>query len=352
MIGPVVKRATHEPDRTALRREAQVLQRARHPGVVALASFRDEDGVTELVLDAIDGATLADAPPKRPTDALRFTAALARTVADLHAMGIAHRSLAADRVLDTTDGRPVLCEFGDATEEADHADRQLDTRALGDLVELIARSTTPDSRGSRAAGALRSLAADVRTRSEPPSAAAIATRAGRLAARHAPRGMRTSDRRTSCAPSTRRRRWPALAVVPVVVLAVVMALSRHAGETPAAPIVAAPATSAPPTTTVGATDEPARIIVGGLEFEVGQAGDHVVVADWYCDGDPSAVLLRPASGEVFLFPSLPVAGETLTAHRIAQVPGAVSVADEHTDSPCPALVVRDAAGTAHPIGDR
>lgn len=346
MIGPVVKTATGEPERSRLRREAQLLLRARHPGVVTISAFTDQDGSTRLTIAAVNGCTLAEAPPRTPLDALRFTAALARTIADLHQLGIAHRLLRADHVLSTVDGRPVLSEFGDATANADDDDRRADAEALRDLVGLIASATTPAPRDSRATAALRSIAADLRNSPVPMSPAVLAARAGRAASRRNPKfGRRRAQ--------PRRHRVAAFALGPAIVLIAVVLMSRHAGEAPApASIATTSATTATHPATPATEATPTRVEVGGASFDVGKAGDQVVVADWHCDGEPSAALLRPTTGEVFVFASLPAEGETLTARRVATVPGAVSIDDDKIDAPCPPLVVRRTDGSRQPLGDR
>lgn len=358
MIGPVVKTASCEPERSQLRHEAQLLLRARHPGVVTIRSFTDQDGTTCLTIAPVDGWTLADAPPKEPIDALRYTAALARTVADLHELGIAHRALRADHVLSTADGRPMLCELGDATSHAADDDRRTDADALRGLVELIALAVTPESRGSRAANALRTLATDLRDDTEPASPAEIAVRAKRAVARHESRFRRSGARPSPGPRRPRRHRLAAFALGPVIVVGSIVLMSRHAGEpsarepnpTTSVTVTTIVAPESPAPTVVDTT--PRRVEAGGALFDVGQTGDDVVVADWHCDGEPSAALLRPTTGEVFVFSSLPAAGETLTARLVATVPGAVSIVADRTDAPCPPLVVRRTDGSNQPVGDR
>jgi hypothetical protein len=87
-------------------------------------------------------------------------------------------------------------------------------------------------------------------------------------------------------------------------------------------------------------------------FDVGEAGDDVLIADWHCDGEPSAALVRPSTGEVFVFASLPAAGETITGQHIATVPGAIAIETDDANAPCPPLVVRSTDGSTHAIGDR
>jgi hypothetical protein len=39
----------------------------------------------------------------------------------------------------------------------------------------------------------------------------------------------------------------------------------------------------------------------GARYEVGEAGDLVVVGDWDCDGAATAAVVRPADGSVWAF---------------------------------------------------
>ncbi|MEZ5176867.1 MAG: hypothetical protein R2746_00910 [Acidimicrobiales bacterium] len=48
--------------------------------------------------------------------------------------------------------------------------------------------------------------------------------------------------------------------------------------------------------------------VDGRRYEVGEPGDLVVVEDWDCDGAESAGVLRPGTGEIFLFDRWPESG--------------------------------------------
>jgi hypothetical protein len=41
--------------------------------------------------------------------------------------------------------------------------------------------------------------------------------------------------------------------------------------------------------------------VGTSRFEVGQPGDVVTLGDWDCDGGATPAVLRPSTGEVFIF---------------------------------------------------
>jgi hypothetical protein len=60
--------------------------------------------------------------------------------------------------------------------------------------------------------------------------------------------------------------------------------------------------------------------VGAARFEVGAAGDQVVVGDWHCNGQAMPALLRPSTGEVFVFPRY--ATDDLTIASTSLVAGA------------------------------
>src|SRR5690349_3160398 len=86
-----------DPERLArFKREAQVLASLDHPNIGAIYGFEDADGVHALVLQLVDGPTLADriAQGSIPVDE---ALAIARQIADAleaaHEKGIVHRDL-------------------------------------------------------------------------------------------------------------------------------------------------------------------------------------------------------------------------------------------------------------------
>lgn len=88
-------------------------------------------------------------------------------------------------------------------------------------------------------------------------------------------------------------------------------------------------------------------------FSVGRTNDFVIAGDWFCRGRPVPALLRPASGEVFVFERWPDAGEEIPGHVVGHAPGAAglrAVTDPaHGPPRCPALVAVQADGTTVPI---
>lgn len=136
-----------------LQAEAAILARARHPGVIELASVSlDQDtGEVTIVTIAPDGTSLADAT--LPLEEVAgIGAVLATTIADLHDIGVAHRRVTPSAVAIAHDGRLVLCDFADAMvipgppgRRPAHELARVDDRAIGTLLlELLGRCGLPE----------------------------------------------------------------------------------------------------------------------------------------------------------------------------------------------------------------
>jgi serine/threonine protein kinase len=97
------------------RREARTAANLRHPNVITVFDFgEDERGVPYLVLEYIEGPTLADLMDRGLEDK-RIPDLLAQIAAGLdyaHARGVIHRDIKPGNVLLTDDGRAVLADFG------------------------------------------------------------------------------------------------------------------------------------------------------------------------------------------------------------------------------------------------
>src|SRR4051812_4081046 len=96
-------------------REARTAANMRHPNVITVHDFgQDERGVPYLVLEFIEGATLADLMDAGLDDA-RIPDLLDQVAAGLdyaHRRGVVHRDVKPGNVLLTEDGRAVLADFG------------------------------------------------------------------------------------------------------------------------------------------------------------------------------------------------------------------------------------------------
>ncbi len=109
----------------------------------------------------------------------------------------------------------------------------------------------------------------------------------------------------------------------------------------------APTAPAPPCTR--SAPAPAEgIIVGADRYAVGDPGDEVLVGDWRCDTSLDVTVVRPRTGDVYLFERLPHSGDPdeVGAVQIAHLgPGAHLEAGPADPDGCPALVGRLADGT-------
>jgi hypothetical protein len=92
--------------------------------------------------------------------------------------------------------------------------------------------------------------------------------------------------------------------------------------------------------------EGSTIDAGVARWTLGEPGDMVTVGDWDCDGDASAALLRPATGDVFVFATWAELDRPVTVSAVDQVAGGTAVRAEPAAEgpPCDRLVVDLAGG--------
>ena len=86
-----------DPDRVArFAREAKTLAALNHPNIAAIFGIEESNGVSALVLELVDGPTLADRIARGPIP-LAEALAIARQIADAldvaHENGVVHRDL-------------------------------------------------------------------------------------------------------------------------------------------------------------------------------------------------------------------------------------------------------------------
>lgn len=97
------------------REEAQILANLRHPGLVAVHDFAVEDGRAYLVMELVDGPTLAQELERERYDATAAAQVgleLARVLAYVHDEGVVHRDVKPSNILIESDGRVRLTDFG------------------------------------------------------------------------------------------------------------------------------------------------------------------------------------------------------------------------------------------------
>ncbi len=107
---------TFDPDRLArFKREAQVLASLNHPHIAAIHGLEESGGVHALVLELVEGATLADRIAKRPVplgDALPIARQIAEALEAAHEHGIVHRDLKPANIKVRPDGTVKVLDFG------------------------------------------------------------------------------------------------------------------------------------------------------------------------------------------------------------------------------------------------
>jgi eukaryotic-like serine/threonine-protein kinase len=105
-----------DPDHLArFKREAQVLASLNHPNIATIYGFEEADGIQALVLELVDGPTLADRIAQGPLP-LRQVLPIARQVADAldaaHEQGIIHRDLKPANIKLRADDTVKVLDFG------------------------------------------------------------------------------------------------------------------------------------------------------------------------------------------------------------------------------------------------
>jgi len=107
---------TADGDRIArFRREAQVLASLNHPNIAAIYGFEDSGTTHALVLELVEGPTLADRIAKGPIpldEALPIAKQIADALEAAHEQGIIHRDLKPANIKVRDDGTVKVLDFG------------------------------------------------------------------------------------------------------------------------------------------------------------------------------------------------------------------------------------------------
>jgi eukaryotic-like serine/threonine-protein kinase len=106
-----------DPERMArFKREAQVLASLNHPNIATIYGFEESDGVRALVMELVEGQTLAEIVEARHgvplQDALPIAKQIAEALEYAHERGIIHRDLKPANVKVTPDGTVKVLDFG------------------------------------------------------------------------------------------------------------------------------------------------------------------------------------------------------------------------------------------------
>jgi hypothetical protein len=129
-----------DPDRlTRFTREARLLAALNHPHIATIHGLEDADGAPAIVMELVEGPTLADKLARRARgvahgrllldEALAIAGQVADALDTAHGKGIVHRDLKPANLKFTADGQVKMLDFGLATALGD-------ARGGGDLSHL------------------------------------------------------------------------------------------------------------------------------------------------------------------------------------------------------------------------
>jgi Tol biopolymer transport system component len=106
----------HDPDRLArFQREAELLATLNHPNIAAIYGLEESNGVRALVLELVEGPTLADRIANGPIsldDALPIARQIAEALEAAHEKGVIHRDLKPANIKLRSDGTVKVLDFG------------------------------------------------------------------------------------------------------------------------------------------------------------------------------------------------------------------------------------------------
>src|SRR5438552_2030040 len=105
-----------DPERLArFRREPQVLASLNHPGIAAIYGLEESDGVLALVMELVEGPTLAERIAQGPVpleEALPIARQIAEALEYAHERGVVHRDLKPANIKITEEGTAKVLDFG------------------------------------------------------------------------------------------------------------------------------------------------------------------------------------------------------------------------------------------------
>src|SRR3984893_8546825 len=107
---------TSDPERLArFEREARMLASLNHPHIGAIYGVEESESVRALILELVEGPTLADRLAKGPiplTESLGIAGQIADALDAAHERGIVHRDLKPANIKITSDGSVKVLDFG------------------------------------------------------------------------------------------------------------------------------------------------------------------------------------------------------------------------------------------------
>src|ERR1044071_1775865 len=96
-------------------REAEILAALNHPNIAHIHGLEKSDGTVALVMELVEGPTLADQIARRPIpidEALPIAKQIAEALEAAHEQGIVHRDLKPANIKVRDDGAVKVLDFG------------------------------------------------------------------------------------------------------------------------------------------------------------------------------------------------------------------------------------------------
>lgn len=117
VLTPPQARASFRAARDRFLREARVLARFTHPGIVRVYEVFEAHGTAYLVMERLSGRTLVDVlrarnEPFAEAEVLDVAARVSAALRPVHAAGVLHRDVNPSNVMLTEHGRVVVIDFG------------------------------------------------------------------------------------------------------------------------------------------------------------------------------------------------------------------------------------------------
>ena len=323
--GQLVVKRRDEVDAEVIEREAEVLRALAGGPVVELVDCRCIGGQVELLTLDAGSSTLADAAHLPTRTVLRAAAASCRSVVALHRAGWGHGALEPDHFVVGGRGRTTVCSLGRAQRlvaapELVTVDRTATFAALLLVADQLETGSTDRVR-RRAAQTIRRAVGPADQDLLEVAAAIESDMASRY------------ERRAS------GRRW--LVAAGVLSIAALLAGAWTWTGREARP-AQGPGLRPVPSPDTAATLPPGRV-------RVGLPGDEHVVVDLDCDGDDELLVLRPATGDLFVAPRVPDGAHAVRTVPIGNLPGAAALTTRTTADGCATPLATMSDGSAVPV---
>lgn len=139
--------------RTRMQREARAAARVRHPGVIAVHDIAQHEGRPVIVMELVDGPSLAgmlqECGTLAPAQAAGIGAGVLDALAAAHQAGVLHRDVKPGNILLERSGRVVLTDFGIAAVEEPDDGAATRLTASGELVGSLDYLAPERARGEQ-----------------------------------------------------------------------------------------------------------------------------------------------------------------------------------------------------------